>query len=439
MCDTFAITAADTADGAVIFGKNSDREANEAQALECHPERRHPPGARLRCTYSEISQAPLTRAILICRPFWMWGAEMGVNASGLAVGNEAVWTRMPLNRKRGLTGMDLVRLALERADTAEAGVEVIAGLLHDVGQGGLCGYRDRRMAYHNSFILADPSTAWVLETAGPYWAAKEIEGRYAISNGLTLGEDYDRSHPDLAGTGKGGRRLHFTRRFADRFYTTFSASGRRRSHAQAHLRAASGRIDVDTAIALLQDHGAPAYRPDRHWLGDRICAHAANGLTRNATQTTGSLVAHLHPARITVWVTATAAPCTSIFKPVWFIGNGLPEIGPPPGERFDPACLWWYHERFHRRLLLNFEAGFAHLRSSRQVLQQQLIRESAGVSERASDAASAEAFERARAWTEQQRQDLRGTVKAAASRPRRSYRRYWERLNRQAGLPAEAL
>ena len=89
MCDTFLALQPVTEDGAVIFGKNSDREANEAQALEYHPAREYRAGTRLQCTYIEIPQAPATRAVLLCRPFWMWGAEMGANAAGLVIGNEA--------------------------------------------------------------------------------------------------------------------------------------------------------------------------------------------------------------------------------------------------------------------------------------------------------------------------------------------------------------
>lgn len=434
MCDTFVATASATGDGSIIFGKNSDREANEAQALEYHPAREYPSGARMKCTYIEIPQVPVTRAVLLCRPFWMWGAEIGANASGLVIGNEAVWTRKPLNRKGALTGMDMVRLALERAETAEQGVDIMAGLLHDFGQGGICGYRDRRMVYHNSFILADPQTAWVMETAGPFWAAKRIQGTYAISNGLTLGDDFDRAHPDLARLKTGGKSLHFARHFSDRFYTFFSASRTRRSCIQEQLAAADGQIDTPFAIRVLQDHGASSYRPDSHWLGDRICAHAANGLTRNATQTTGSLVAHLHPNRSTLWATGTSAPCTSIYKPVWFAGEVLPDIGPPPQSHFDPASLWWFHEQFHRRLLFDFEQGRAACSEEQQILQEQLLQSADAILDRPTWEVTAAAFQRARNWTERQISRLSSMETHSRKPPRWSYRRYWEKQNRQAGI-----
>ena len=72
-----------------------------------------------------------------------------------------------------MLGMDLVRLALERATTAREGVEVITALLEAHGQGGGCAEGDD-WTYHNGFLLADRTEAWVLETAGEWWAAEVI-------------------------------------------------------------------------------------------------------------------------------------------------------------------------------------------------------------------------------------------------------------------------
>ena len=89
MCDTLAALAASTARGATLFAKNSDRERNEAQALEMSPRRRGG-GGPLKLTYITLPDAEATHACLLSRPFWMWGAEMGANEHGLVIGNEAM-------------------------------------------------------------------------------------------------------------------------------------------------------------------------------------------------------------------------------------------------------------------------------------------------------------------------------------------------------------
>jgi hypothetical protein len=53
---------------------------------------------------------------------------------------------------------------------------VISGLLERYGQGGSCREDPTPFCYHNTFLLADRTEAWVLETAGKLWAAQRIQG-----------------------------------------------------------------------------------------------------------------------------------------------------------------------------------------------------------------------------------------------------------------------
>ena len=57
-------------------------------------------------------------------------------------------------------------------------MHVIIGLLEKYGQCGDCEHEGEwgKANYHNSFLIADPKEAWVLETAGRYWVAKRIAG-----------------------------------------------------------------------------------------------------------------------------------------------------------------------------------------------------------------------------------------------------------------------
>ncbi len=140
MCDTIAIVS----DGEVLFAKNSDRDPNESQILDWQERAAHPAGSTLTCTHIEIPQVEQTWAVLVSRPFWMWGAEMGANEHGLIIGNEAVFTRESVP-ETGLTGMDLVRLALERSRTADEAVDTITSLIAAHGQGGRCGYENEQL------------------------------------------------------------------------------------------------------------------------------------------------------------------------------------------------------------------------------------------------------------------------------------------------------
>lgn len=114
MCDTLILRH----QGQTWFAKNSDREPAEPQRLLRLPAVRNDPEARLRTTYLDIPQTAQRHALVISQPSWIWGAEMGVNEHGVAIGNEAVFTKLTRQRGTALLGMDLLRLGLERGASA---------------------------------------------------------------------------------------------------------------------------------------------------------------------------------------------------------------------------------------------------------------------------------------------------------------------------------
>lgn len=361
MCDTMVALGNVTADGSVLFAKNSDREPNEAHEVIILPAADHPQGATVKCTYIEIPQVRHTYAVMLAKPFWIWGAEMGANEHGVVIGNEAVFTRIPYNKKAGLIGMDFIRLALERSQTAEEALHCIVELLEEFGQGGNCGFH-HEMYYHNSFILADAREAWVLETAGKFWAAEKVKDIRSISNALTIGETWDLASPGLVeyameqGWCKSKSDFHFARCYSDFVYTRFSDARRRQKCSTDLLTIQRGKISEKTMINVLRAHagiGEDDRRIDRGLTGSEVCMHAGFGPVRGS-QSVGSLVSRIAPDGATHWVTGTSAPCLSVFKPVW-IDSGIPDdvIGQPQGL-FDENTLFWKHEILHREVLRNY-------------------------------------------------------------------------------------
>jgi len=360
MCDTFVATSEATHDGIAIFAKNSDREPNEAQYLEFVPAQNYPANSQIQTTYIQIPQVEHTHTILLSKPFWIWGAEMGVNEFGVAIGNEAVFTKEPYEKEKTLIGMDLLRLGLERGKTSKEALDVIIALLEKYGQGGNCGY-EHNLYYHNSFLIADPHESWVLETAGVHWAAKKVNTVYSISNCITLNNEFDISSPDLIshavqkGWSRNEHDFDFANSYSDFIYTKFSDGRKRRRRTMSLLNSQIGEMSVKKAVQILRDHGEEAsnnWSPDKGLFGAAVCMHASFGPVR-VSQTAGSMVVHLHPEHPTCFVTGTAALCTSVFKPVW-LDIGLPKFGTDPKGVFDSDSLFWRHEELHRAMLQDY-------------------------------------------------------------------------------------
>ncbi len=429
MCDTF-VAVSGTETGGVWFGKNSDREAGEAQFVEYVPARSHEVGADLRCTDLVIPQVARTYAVFLSRPFWMWGAEMGCNEHGLAVGNEAVFTRVAV-ADTGLTGMDLLRLALERTKTAVEALELITSLIERYGQGGRCGYRQAGFRYHNAFVLADPQEAWVLETAGRFWVAEKVRSQRSISNVLSIGNEFDRigegtlAYAQERGWCKGKEDFDFARCFGSGLYRTLTGGVLRSACTLGTLQRHDGKIGWSACTEALRDHaGHPLHAG---WRMKMPCAHASWWPTRHAGQTTASMISHLHAEGSRHWFTGTSSPCMSVFKPVVFDGKAWDDL-PRPSEGYDEESLFWRHERLHRLVLQDVAARRPVFEAERAALESRCI----------GDLRSLEGMDWRAIW-----QEHRAMLPVWSERVERAgksrwgglYRLFWQRESRREKMP----
>ena len=326
MCDTLGFLSG----GCGWFAKNSDRSPNEVQVTEFHPARTGLSG-EVACTYLRIPQVSQTHAVLLSRPAWMWGAEIGVNEFGLCIGNEAVFTKGAYG-KTGLTGMDLLRLALERCRTAREAIGCITQLLQQYGQGGNCGY-DHDFYYDNAFLIMDRTALYVLETCGKEWVWKQYEAA-SISNRLSIGSD---------GDSYSGESCDFKKKHTEPIYTTFSGSAHRKSQTARFLDAAD---PLSGCMAALRCHDHGVSDPFARGTVSSACMHYGAMV---GDHTTASMVVSLEPERTVIWTTGSSAPCVSLFKP-WLFGCKavLPVTYP------DDKCgesYWLEAEKFRRNLL----------------------------------------------------------------------------------------
>ena len=326
MCDTLGRLLPSGA----VFAKNSDRSPNEVQVTEFYPARSGLSG-QVACTYISIPQVPATHAVLLSRPIWMWGAEIGVNECGLCIGNEAVFTKGAYG-KTGLTGMDLLRLALERCCTAKEAAHCIIDLLEQYGQGGNCGF-DHDFYYDNGFLIMDRTTLYVLETCGKEWVCKQYD-RASISNRLSIGLD---------GNSYSGAACDFRKLHTEPVFTTFSGSAHRKEQTARFLDAAE---PLSGCMAALRAHDHGVINPFAKGTVSSACMHYGGMV---GDHTTASMVVSLEPERTVVWTTGTSLPCVSLFKPWLFSCKVVLPVTSPNSN--DGESYWRNAEAFRRSLL----------------------------------------------------------------------------------------
>jgi secernin len=162
--------------------------------------------------------------------------------------------------------------------------------MEEYGQGGNSA-EHFAMSYHNSFLLADETGAWVLETAGRYWVAEKItHGTRSISNCLSIHGKGDLRHPELERIVE----LDFAQQFSEGGSGTISPlsrEGRVRQLCQLN----EGKFTVEIAKSILRDH-----------TGD-ICMHGE-------FETRGSQVSALGSGGHSHWFIKAPFPCQQKYR-----------------------------------------------------------------------------------------------------------------------------
>ena len=337
-----------TKGGNTVFAKNSDRPHDEPQPL-IQIEAADYSGGFSGTQFVDVPQAAHTYRHVGSKPYWCAGYEHGYNEHQVVIGNEALPSLLLEASEPKLVGMEVLRLGLERSKSGEEAVDVITGLVSEFGQGKFSNSAGVR-TYDNIFLIADPTSAYVVECVGHDWAVKKVENVTSISNISQIGEDADRMSPGVKSqaTKLGLFEMEFGDKFA--FSSVFADSENslsglaRQCRSDAMLGRDAGQLDVRSMIEVLTDH-SDGENPDEDRVIDvagnlSICLHRTVGESTGAS--TASLVADLCATdeRLPIYWTGLYSPCMTVFLPN-FIESELPGVLGIGSELESADSPWW--------------------------------------------------------------------------------------------------
>lgn len=336
-----------------------------------YPRKKWPQNAEINLGRITIAQVDETYATLGSSPYWCWGFEEGINEFGVAIGNEGVFTKILVEAidahgkgkgpKLGPTGMDLVRLGLERGKTAQEALKIISSLVEQYGQFG-SGMPTMGMdgAYDNSYIIADPNEAWVLETAGTRWIARKFSnGVTSISNKLSITTEWDLASPDIVDCAieKGWWPKEKKDQFD--FDQAYSAENPVRKAGRSRAKARQ-----DCSYRLLKEKEGDV---TPRWMM-RIARDRSSNPSIDLDQTASSCVAILPNTsdELPVFWWCASTPSSSCYIPFFVHGSQIPEIVSTAGtfgrkivppsraqqDYFSSDSFWWLFKNLRDKVNL---------------------------------------------------------------------------------------
>ena len=402
-CDTWIAMQKATQSGKILFAKNSDRTVFDSQPLLLYPAKKWKVGAMINLGRVSIPQASETYAVIGSSPYWCWGFEEGMNEYGVFIGNEGVFTKsleeeIEQSRKDGdpvygPTGMDILRLALERSRTAIEAVGIIGEITVKYGQFGsglpTLGFMG---AYHNSYMVADPEESWILETARKHWVARKISENVAsISNTLSIGATWDLSSVGVEANAKEkGWWKHAVEPL--NFSEAYSSD-------QPRYKMAGQRVEVraNCSLGLLEEKAGEI---DIKWMM-RIARDRSTVPSLDLDVTASSCVAVLPQTHeeLPIFWWAASVPGVSCYIPYFAHSDVLPDVVSSPGtagrmivppskvkaDTYSEGSFWWRFRDLADMANLNWEERKIIIRSEFDKLEREFIDQVEPVSRRAAD------------------------------------------------------
>lgn len=387
-CDQLVVLKSASADGNAIWAKNSNRANEECMGFVKYPGGKHKRGEMVQLSHIKIPQASVTYTVMGGHPYWSGGLEFGTNEFGVCAGNELINTKDPLHHeKESLNGHDLVRLGLERGKTAYEAMHVIIDMIEKYGQNGNAASPESGdvSVYWNSFLIADPNEAWILEVSDRRWIAKRVQDNiFALTNICSIRSTYDEASPDLIqhaiDMGWYNPKDEFDFALA---YNNFKArpdfeiKARRAYQLLAEKR---GNIDVPYVMSVLRDYKYEgAFVESVYGTMEKnlpvLTAHT------DSKSNAGSIIAHLRtdkdipePMRIVCWA-AMASPDCSPFRPFYFCSDVPAELG-IGRDKYSADSPWWSFDILDRMARNNEEVYMGVLKSVWDPMEAKIARQS---------------------------------------------------------------
>ncbi len=261
---------------------------------------------------------------------------MGINEHGVAIGNEAIFSKVKRKENR-LLGMDLLRLGLERGKNAKESASYMIEYLEKYGVSGSNSNR-KPLYYDNAFLITDRRESYVLETEWKDYTLNKVGNDWSISN-----------FPS------------FRTYSLDRLYSTLGKGIKRQSRTLSMIKRSDSLQDM---MGLMRMHHNGFTHP-RNGNNEDVCMHG--GFLSRKDQTANSFVIEIWDAFSLIWTTHSGNPCVSVYKPIIFmngmiVGNPLPDRG-----------YWKTAQEMHYKLFMAPDEEYERSRENVLKIQNDLI------------------------------------------------------------------